>query len=152
MDKKQGVEKVHITLSFLRERSDVKIRIYGESPGYPVVRTQHFHCQGSGLIRGWETKIPRLPSVTKKKDICIWMCAGVYSVVSDSLQPHGQALLSMGFSRQEYWSGLLSPPPGHLLHSGIEPASVMSPHWQADSLPLVPPGKIIQMNILRLKH
>ena len=67
MDKKQGVEKVHITLSFLRERSDVKIRIYGESPGYPVVRTQHFHCQGSGLIRGWETKIPRLPSVTKKK-------------------------------------------------------------------------------------
>ena len=80
------------------------------------------------------------------------MCACVYSVVSDSLQPHGQVLLSMGFSRQEYWSGFPSPPPGDLLHAGIEPASVMSSHWQADSLSLVPPGKLIQMNILRLKH
>ena len=34
-----------------------------------------------------------------------------------------QAPLSMGFSRQEYWSGLLCPPPGGLPHPGIEPAS-----------------------------
>ena len=39
------------------------------------------------------------------------------SLMSDSLQPHGlyvarQAPLSMGFSRQEYWSGLPCPPPG----------------------------------------
>ena len=33
------------------------------------------------------------------------------------------APLSMGFSRQEYWSGLPWPPPGHLLKPGIEPAS-----------------------------
>ena len=38
-----------------------------------------------------------------------------------------QAPLSMGFSRQEYWSELLCPPPGDLPHSGIEPASLMSP-------------------------
>ena len=37
-----------------------------------------------------------------------------------------QALLSMGFSRQEYWSGLPSPPPGNLPDPGIEPASLMS--------------------------
>ena len=34
-----------------------------------------------------------------------------------------QAPLSMGFPRQEYWSGLPSPSPGDLPHPGIEPAS-----------------------------
>ena len=37
------------------------------------------------------------------------------------------ALLSIGFSRQEHWSGLPCPPPGHLPHPGIEPMSLMSP-------------------------
>ena len=49
--------------------------------------------------------------------------------------------LSMGFSRQEYWSGLPCPPPGDLPDPEIEPASLMSLHWQVDSLPLAPPGK-----------
>ena len=44
-----------------------------------------------------------------------------------------QATLSMGFFRQEYWSGLPFPPPGDLPNPGIEPAS---PALQADSLPL----------------
>ena len=38
-----------------------------------------------------------------------------------------QVPLSMGFSRQEYWSGLLPPPPGDLPHPGIEPTSLISP-------------------------
>ena len=38
-----------------------------------------------------------------------------------------QATLSMGFSRQEYWSGLPCPPPGDLLYPGIEPVSLTSP-------------------------
>ena len=38
-----------------------------------------------------------------------------------------QATLSMGFPRQEYWSGLPCPPPGDLPDSGIEPASLLSP-------------------------
>ena len=42
-----------------------------------------------------------------------------------------QAPLSMGFSRQEYWSGLLLPSPGDLLHPGVEAGS---PALQADSL------------------
>ena len=44
--------------------------------------------------------------------------------VSDSAAPWTaafQASLTMGFSRQEYWSGLLFPSPGHLPDSGIEP-------------------------------
>ena len=40
-----------------------------------------------------------------------------------------QAHLSMGFSRQEYWSGLPRPPPGDLPDSGIETASLTSPAW-----------------------
>ena len=37
-----------------------------------------------------------------------------------------QAPLSMGFSRQEYWSGLPSPPPGEIPNPGIKPASPKS--------------------------
>ena len=38
-----------------------------------------------------------------------------------------QASLSMGFSRQKYWSGLPFPSPGDLPNPGIEPTSLMSP-------------------------
>ena len=44
-----------------------------------------------------------------------------------------QAPLSMGLSRQEYWSGLPCPPSGDLPDPGIKPRS---PALQADSLPL----------------
>ena len=49
-----------------------------------------------------------------------------------------QAPLSMGFSRQEYWSRLPFPIPGDLPDPGIEPAS---PTLQADSLLSEPQGK-----------
>ena len=38
-----------------------------------------------------------------------------------------QAPLSLGFSRQEYWSGLPCPPPGDLPDPGIESASFLAP-------------------------
>ena len=53
-----------------------------------------------------------------------------------------QAPLSMGFSRQEYQSGLPWPSPGDLPDPGIEPASPVSPALQADSLPLNHGGKL----------
>ena len=49
-----------------------------------------------------------------------------------------QAPPSMGFSRQEYWSGLPFPFPGDLPNTGIEPRS---PALQADALTSEPPGK-----------
>ena len=49
-----------------------------------------------------------------------------------------QALLSMGFSRQEYWSRLPFPPPGDLPDPGTEPESPVSPVLHADSLPAGP--------------
>ena len=51
-----------------------------------------------------------------------------------------QAPLSMGFSRQECWSGLPIPSPGDLPNPGIKPGS---PALQADSLPSEPLGKPI---------
>ena len=57
---------------------------------------------------------------------CVWLFATLWTVAS-------QAPLSMGISRQEYWSGLLCPLPGNLPDPEREPAS---PALQADSLPL----------------
>ena len=57
---------------------------------------------------------------------CVWLFATLWTVAH-------QAPPSMGFSKQEYWSGLLCPPPGDLPDPGIEPSS---PTLQADSLPL----------------
>ena len=61
--------------------------------------------------------------------------------MSNSLGPllgARQAPLFMGFSRQEYWSGLPFPSPDDLPHLGLEPRS---PTLQVDSLPPEPPGK-----------
>ena len=72
------------------------------------------------------------------------VCVLSRSVVADSLRPHGlwttarQAPLSMEFSRQGYWTGLLFPPPGDLPDPGIEPGP---PALQVDSLPSEPPGE-----------
>ena len=54
----------------------------------------------------------------------------LYSVVSDSSQPHGlacQAPLSMYFSRQEYWNEVPFPSRRNLPHPGMEPRSFVSP-------------------------
>ena len=61
----------------------------------------------------------------------VWLFATPWTVAH-------QALPSMGFSRQEYWSGLPFPSPGELLDPGIEPGS---PALQAGALPSEPPGK-----------
>ena len=82
--------------------------------------------------------------------VCVYMCVCVYmrvcipscfSCVQLFVIPWAvacQVPLSMGFSKQEYWSGLPCPPPGNLLNPGIEPRS---PAWQVGSLPLASPGK-----------
>ena len=56
-----------------------------------------------------------------------------------------QAHPSVEFSRQEYWSGLPFPSPGHLPDPGIEP---MSPTLQADALLSEPAGKPRKQEIL----
>ena len=76
----------------------------------------------------------------KSLQSCLTLCNPIWTVAH-------QAPLSMGFSRQEYWSGLLWPPPGDLPDPEIEPASpvssasLVSPALAGGSLPLAPPGK-----------
>ena len=59
-----------------------------------------------------------------------------------------QVPLSVGFSRQEHWSGLPFPSPGDLPNPGIEPRSLA---LQADALPSEPPGKPLLMDLCDFK-
>ena len=60
-----------------------------------------------------------------------------------------QAPPSMGFPRQEYWSGLPFLSPGDIPKPGIKPTS---PAWQVDSLPLSHLGSPIGVNRCKLLH
>ena len=59
------------------------------------------------------------------------------------------APLSMGLSRQEYWSGLAFSPPGHLPDPGIEPilSCIVGGFFTAE-----PPGKPSVLLLLLLRH
>ena len=66
---------------------------------------------------------------------CVWLCATPWTAAC-------QAPLSIGFSRQAYWSGLLCHPPWDIPNPGIKPVSHRSPMLgRGVSLPIVPPGK-----------
>ena len=49
----------------------------------------------------------------------------------------------MGFSRQEYWSGLPFPPPGDLPDLGIKPVSLEAPSLAGEIFTTEPPGKAL---------
>ena len=77
--------------------------------GFPVV-----------LFKSIQAKIPRSGCLLL---VFVHACS-VVSVMSDSETPWTgahQAPLSVGFSRQEHWSGLPCPPPGNLPNPGIKP-------------------------------
>ena len=64
-----------------------------------------------------------------------------------------QNLLSMGFPRQEYWSGLPFPPLGDFLTQESNLCLPNLLHWQADSLPSEPPEKPFKVKwALRVQH
>ena len=63
---------------------------------------------------------------------CIWLYATIWTAAC-------QAPLSLGFSRQEYWSRLRCPPPGNPPYLGIKTASLSLLNWQAGSLLPMPP-------------
>ena len=75
--------------------------------------------------------------------VCVYVCRCVLSpsVVSDSVNPRiiaCQSPLSVGFPREEYWSGLPFHPPGDLPDPGIEP---VSPALVGKFFMTAPPGK-----------
>ena len=71
--------------------------------------------------------------------VCVCVYAKLFQsclTLCDPMDCSSQAPLSMGFSRQEYWSRLPCPPLGDLPYPGIKPISPEDPSLQADSLPL----------------
>ena len=72
------------------------------------------------------------------KRVSVVLAAQSCPTLCDPMDYSCQALLSMEFSRQEYWSELPFPSPGDLPHPGNEPRY---PTLQADTLPSEPPGK-----------
>ena len=75
----------------------------------------------------------------------VLICFGRVSLFVAPRTTAHRAPLSMGFSRQEYWSGLPCPPPGDLPGPGTEPTSPVSSALQADSLPLSPQGSPVRI-------
>ena len=74
----------------------------------------------------------------KAKELCVCQSLSCVCLFVTPWTVAHQAPLSMGISRQEYWSGMPCPSPGDLPDPGIETGS---PSLQADSLPSEPPGK-----------
>ena len=87
----------------------------------PYSQFNTIHCE----VRRWSAEKGMKVSVAQ---VCPALC--------DPMGCSPQAPLSVGFSRQEYWTGFPLPSPGDLLALGIKPWSLAV---QADSLP--PPGK-----------
>jgi len=104
----------------------------------------------SGILRGGcarrEGRFARLLSGASgtnqevRTDICACQVALGASDSCDPVNCSSQAPLSMGFSRQEYWSGLPCPSRGDLPDPGIKPLSLISPTLADGSLPLAPPA------------
>ena len=64
-------------------------------------------------------------SASKEGCVCCAKLLQLHQTLCNSVAC--QVPLSMGFPRQEYYSGLLCPPPGYLPNPGIEPESLVSP-------------------------
>ena len=95
--------------------------------------------EGTLLHCWWECKLVQ----PQWKTVCV-LCARTLQscpTLCDLWTVACQAPLSMGFSRQEYWSGLPCPLPGDLPNQGIKPISPASPALQASSLSTDPLGK-----------
>ena len=83
----------------------------------------------------------RLEECTQLRWVCACQVASACPTLFNPWTIAHEAPLSLGFSRQESWSGLQCPPPGDPPHPGTKPVSLMSPALAAGSLPPVPRGK-----------
>ena len=95
--------------------------------------------QGLNLVPlHWEHRVLATGPPGKSLILSVCVLSHIHFFATPWTVAH-QAPLSVGFSRQEYWSGLPFPSPGDIPNLGTEP---VSPAWQADSLPLSHPGNL----------
>ena len=100
---------------------------------FVILQPNTVHQVGEWSINAWFDLLAPLVSlcVCPWPLSCSWLFATPWTLAY-------RAPLSIGFSRQEYWSGLPFPSPGDLPDPGIQPGLL---HCQMDSLSLAPPGK-----------
>ena len=92
----------------------------------------------------WGSNLPKYTQLLSGESEIAQLCP----TLCDPWTIAHQAPPSMGFSRQEYWSGLPFPSPGDLPDPGIEPRS---PTLQADALTSAPPGNPLNTRIQCLR-
>ena len=123
----------------------------GQSPCRTIFKCESFTKNDSAPFPPKKLMLIVFPSSTTSSQMggwltntevtfCVLSCFSHVQLFAAPQTVAHQACLSMGFSRQEYWSGWPCPPPGDLPDPGIEPVSSLL-HWQAGSLSLVPPWK-----------
>ena len=87
--------------------------------------------------------------VPKATCVCVFRFSRVRLCATPWTTAH-QTPLSMGFSRQENWSGLPCPSPGDLPNQGSNPCLLHLLHWQVGSLPLVQEQKQMTSKVKQL--
>ena len=98
---------------------------------------------GLACCGSWVCKKPDTTQRLNWTEPLVYACLVAQSCLTmDPLSCNPPGFLSMGFSRQEYWSGMPFFPSGYLSHPGIEPMSPLLPALQVDSLPTEPSGKL----------
>ena len=103
--------------------------------------------QGSDLTQGQSQS--HLPGLTLSHSMRAWVLSR-FSCVQLCVTPWTVALqapLSMGFSRQEYWSGLPFPSPGDLPNRGIEPTCLISPALAGRLFTTSPTGEALPLQV-----
>ena len=128
----------------------------GRSPGKSNINSLQYSCLGNPIYSPWGCKesdtTKRLSTHMVALQYCVsFCCTGKWFSYSEvkslsrvwlfatAWTVAYKASLSIGFSRQEYWSGLPFPSPGYLPNPGIEPRS---PALQAGALTSEPQGKL----------
>ena len=123
-----------VAISFSRGSSRL-----GLNPGLPHCRQTLYPLshQGSPM-----DGLKELLILTELLQVRVLSCLSHFRLFATPWTVAHQAPLSIGFPRQEYWSGLLFASPGDLPDPRIKPISLVSPALQAGSLSLAPPRKL----------
>ena len=113
--------------SLKKHKKGTTLKTEVEKPGRDSRRKQDGREVQRKTSQSYRDGSKEVSQLNKARGVNTCACQ-VASVVSNSLWTAAcQPPLSMGFSRQEYWSGLPCPPPGDLPHPGFKPISPMSP-------------------------
>ena len=98
-----------VTLPVVFKRSTTQVRVCGHSRALDPAPAASVPHRGRFPYPSWGNGIENKPAVKQNCCLVAQSCLTPWTVVC-------QASLSMGFYRQEYWSGLPCPPPGDLPH------------------------------------